>query len=179
MCHLTDHMDKIPTIEVLEPIFIGAMCVWMMVKLMSRWVFNSVFITSILGRTLEHVQWWRSGTYSVLLFVKHERGYGPTLIGAGPCLSMNMDSSTANAEVIGGARDSAKRRRHQVEVIEIVQKEEGIEWKWQSGSNWNGWWGTTSQWCSLYPFPVRIIAGPERTDHLTQLRVVRTWNFKI
>ena len=42
---------------------------------------------------------------------------------------MNTDSSTANAEVIGGARDSAKRRRHQVEVIEIVQKEEGIEWK--------------------------------------------------
>ena len=29
----------------------------------------------------------------------------------------------------------------------------------------------TSQWCSLYPFPVGIIAGPEYTDHLTQLRV--------
>ena len=26
--------------------------------------------------------------------------------------------------------------------------------------------GTTNQWCSLYSFPVRIIAGPERTDHL-------------
>ena len=31
--------------------------------------------------------------------------------------------------------------------------------------------GTTSQWCSLYPFPVRTVAGPERTDHLIQLRV--------
>ena len=31
--------------------------------------------------------------------------------------------------------------------------------------------GITSQWRPLYPFPVRIIAGPERTDHLTQLRV--------
>ena len=31
--------------------------------------------------------------------------------------------------------------------------------------------GTTSQWCSLYPFLVRTIAGPEHTDHLTQLRV--------
>ena len=26
--------------------------------------------------------------------------------------------------------------------------------------------GMTSQWCSLYPFPVRTIAEPERTDHL-------------
>ena len=31
--------------------------------------------------------------------------------------------------------------------------------------------GTTSQWYSLYPFPVRTIAEPECTDHLTQLRV--------
>ena len=31
--------------------------------------------------------------------------------------------------------------------------------------------GTTSQWCSLYPLPVRTITGPERIDHLTQLRV--------
>ena len=31
--------------------------------------------------------------------------------------------------------------------------------------------GTTSQWCSLYPFPVRTIARPERMDHLSQLRV--------
>ena len=31
--------------------------------------------------------------------------------------------------------------------------------------------GMTSQWHSLYPFPVRIIARPKRTDHLTQLRV--------
>ena len=31
--------------------------------------------------------------------------------------------------------------------------------------------GTTNQWCSLYPFLVRIIAEPECMDHLTQLRV--------
>ena len=56
-------------------------------------------------------------------------------------------------------------------VLGMVQKEEGIRGKlWWVGDNWGGWWGMTSQWCSLYPFLVRTIAGSEHTDHLVNSR---------
>ena len=51
-------------------------------------------------------------TYTVLLFVVHERSNGPTLIGTGPSLSMNADSSVANAKMVGGTRNGAEGRRH-------------------------------------------------------------------
>ena len=53
----------------------------------------------------------------VFLLIKHERSNGPTLIGTGPSLSMNMDSGIANAEVVGGAGDGLERRRHCVGVV--------------------------------------------------------------
>ena len=48
----------------------------------------------------------------VLLLVEHEGSNGLTLIGMGPSLSTNADSSAANAETVGGARDGVEGRRH-------------------------------------------------------------------
>ena len=54
------------------------------------------------------------GTYLMCFFVEHERGNGPTGVGAGPSLSTNADGSMANAELVDGSRDSMKRGRHLV-----------------------------------------------------------------
>ena len=97
--------------------------------------------------------WW---TYTVTFFVKHEGGDSPSLVGAITGLTADSDGGTAPAVLILGARNSASGHRHgrvsggsvEVEITGVVDG------------------GTTSQWCSLYPFPVRTIAGPERTDHL-------------
>ena len=51
-------------------------------------------------------------TYLVFLFVEHEGGNGPTLIGVGSGLSMNMNSGMANAKMVSRAEDSSERRRH-------------------------------------------------------------------
>ena len=51
-------------------------------------------------------------TYATLLFIIHEGGDGPTLVGMGPSLPINTDSSMANAEMVGGAWDSVEGRRH-------------------------------------------------------------------
>ena len=48
----------------------------------------------------------------VFLFIKHEGGNGPTHIGTGSSLPMDMDSSMADAEMVGGTRDGAEGRRH-------------------------------------------------------------------
>ena len=48
----------------------------------------------------------------ILLFVEHKGHDGMTLIGMDSSLSMNMDSSTANAKMIGSARDGVEGRRH-------------------------------------------------------------------
>ena len=52
------------------------------------------------------------GTYTILLFIVHEGSNGPTSVGAITGLTMNMDSSVANAEVVDGTGNSARRRRH-------------------------------------------------------------------
>ena len=49
---------------------------------------------------------------------------------------------------------------------EVAWWSEGMSSSGVKEDNRRGWWGMTSQWRSLYPFPVRNIAGPECTDHL-------------
>ena len=51
-------------------------------------------------------------THSVLLLVEHEGSNGPTGVSTITGLTMNMDGSTANAVLVLGAGDSARRRRH-------------------------------------------------------------------
>ena len=59
-----------------------------------------------------HMKQQGQGTYSIFLFIKHEGGNSLTLIGMNSCLSMNMDSGAANAEIIGGTWNSVEGRRH-------------------------------------------------------------------
>ena len=61
---------------------------------------------------LGHVEQSGQNTYLIFLFIKHEESNSPTLIGTGSSLSMNMDGSMANAEVISGARNGVEGRRH-------------------------------------------------------------------
>ena len=51
-------------------------------------------------------------THSVFLLIEHKGGNSPTLVGTGPSLSMDVDSSMANAEMVGDAGNSMERRRH-------------------------------------------------------------------
>ena len=121
-------------------------------------VLHTIFVTSILGNIQYTWPWTGTKrTYTVLLFIEHEGCDGPTGVGMITGLASNSNHGTADTELVLGVGDGTRRRRHWVVVM------------W--GDNRSGWWGTTSQWCSLYPFPVRTIAGPERMDHLTQLRV--------
>ena len=130
----------------------------MAVELVCRRVFNPILIMSILGRMSTTCNNGGEGTYTVFFFIEHEGSDGLTLVGMDPSLSSNTDSSTANAKLVGSARDGVEGRRHCVK--DMMEEITGVI---------DG--GTTSQWCSLYLFLVRTIAGPECMDHLTQLRV--------
>ena len=101
-------------------------------------------------------------TYTIPLFIEHEGSDSPPGVGAVAGLTPDSNGCMAPAVLILGTGDRVGGHRHdrsrsggsaEVEITEVVDG------------------GTTSQWCSLYPFLVRTIAGPERTDHLTQLRV--------
>ena len=48
-CHLTNSMDEIPMVQIFEPILVRIVSVETAVELMSRRVFNPVFVMSILG----------------------------------------------------------------------------------------------------------------------------------
>ena len=61
----------------------------------------------------------------IFLLVEHKRSNGPTLIGAGPGLSMNTDGGAANAELIGSARDGTEGRRHFVGVMREGDNQSG------------------------------------------------------
>ena len=56
MSHPTDGMDKVSTIEVVEPILVRVMGIGAMVKIMSRGVLHSILVTSVLERLSEHVE---------------------------------------------------------------------------------------------------------------------------
>ena len=97
----------------------------------------------------------------VPLLVEHKGSNSPPGVGTVASLALDTDSSAAPAILVLGTGDGASRHQHdRVSSGRMEQEITGVV---------DG--GTTSQWCSLYPFPVRTIAGPERTDHLTQLRV--------
>ena len=51
-------------------------------------------------------------TYTVFLLIVHKRGNGSTLVGTGPSLSTNLNGGMTDAEMVGGARNSAEGRRH-------------------------------------------------------------------
>ena len=52
MCHPTDGMDKILTVQIFESILVRIVCVGVMVKLMSGGILNTILVMSILGKTV-------------------------------------------------------------------------------------------------------------------------------
>ena len=126
------------------------------VEVASRRVFAAFLITCILGSGQDTCNNELKRTYSISFFVEHKGSNGPPSIGAVSGLTADTNGGAAPAVLILGSGDSASGHRHgrisggsrDEEITEVVDG------------------GTTSQWCSLYPFPVRTIAGPERTDHL-------------
>ena len=48
MCHLTDGMDEVVMVKIFEPILVQIVGIGATVEVMSRGVFNTVLITSIL-----------------------------------------------------------------------------------------------------------------------------------
>ena len=100
-------------------------------------------------------------TYTITLLVEHEGSNGPTGVGTGTGLATDMNNGVAPAILILSTGNGAGGHRH--DKVSGSSEEVGIT-KVVDG-------GTTSHWRSLYPVSVRTIPGPERTDHLTQLRV--------
>ena len=96
------------------------------------------------------------GTYAVTFLIEHKGSNGPPGVGTVTCLATDTNSGTTPAVLVLGSRNGASGHRHdgrscssgEVGVTGVVDG------------------GTTNQWCPLYPFPVRTIAGPKRTDHL-------------
>ena len=77
-------MDKILIIKIMECILIWIVGVGATIKLMSGGVFYPVFVMSIPEDISTHGMARTVGTYTVLLFIIHEGGNGPTLVGMGP-----------------------------------------------------------------------------------------------
>ena len=111
LCHPTDRMDEITMVKIFKPVLVWIVSVGMTVEIMSRRVFDSVLIMSILWN---HQDTWYNKygkTYTVFLLIKHKWGYGPTGIGTITSLALNMNSSTADTEMVDSARDGMRRRR--------------------------------------------------------------------
>ena len=68
------------------------------------------------------IHWERWGrvaltTHSVFLLIEKKRGNSPTGVRTIAGLATDINSSAANAEMVDGAGDSARRRRHLVVVM--------------------------------------------------------------
>ena len=117
MRHPTDGVDKVTTVEIFEPVLIWVMSIGATVELMSRRVFNTVLIMSILRQGQNTCNGEHRKTYTVLLLVVHERSNSPTGIGAVASLTTNMDSSTTDTQMVDGAGDGTRRGRHCMAVM--------------------------------------------------------------
>ena len=125
MHHITQCMDKVAAVQIVEPVLIWVMGIGVVVEVMSGGVLHSVFITSILRGYQNMRNGEGQGTYTIFLLVVHEGSNGPPLIGTGPGLSMNADGSTANAEVVGGTRNGAEGRRHLIGAGDVGDNQSG------------------------------------------------------
>ena len=119
--HLTDGMDEIAAVKVFKPILIRVVGVRAIEEVHRGRIFPTL-ITSVLRNIQYMCNDELRGTYTVALFIKHERGNGPTSVGAGTGLAMDMNSSTAPPVLILGTGDSMSRHWHD-EVSEVSDGE--------------------------------------------------------
>ena len=153
--HATDGVDKVATEEILKPILVRVVSVRMTIELVRWRIGLTLFITSVLRSVQYPCNKGLRKTYTIALLVEHEGSDSPPGVGTKAGLATDTDSGAALAKLILCSRNGTSGHRHgrvsggeEVEITEVVDG------------------GMTNQWCSLYPFPVRIIAGPERMDHL-------------
>ena len=56
MCHPTDGVDEVATVEIFKPVLVQVMGIGTTIKVMCRRVFDSILIASVLWEWLEHVE---------------------------------------------------------------------------------------------------------------------------
>ena len=116
-CYLTDGVDKITTVEVLETVLVQVMSIGSVIEIHRRGILNPVLVTSVLWNIQCTCNDGLRRTYAVLFLVEHERGNGLTGIGTVAGLTVNMNGSSANTELVLSARDGTRRRRHLIVVM--------------------------------------------------------------
>ena len=112
MGHLTDCMNKVAMVKVLKPVLIWIMGIGLAIEVMCRGILNTIFITGILRGGQNTWDDNNKRAYSVFLFIEHEGGNSVTGVGTIASLTMDTNGGPTNAEVVDGARDGTRRRRH-------------------------------------------------------------------
>ena len=155
--HMADHVDEVMTVQVFKTILIRVVRVGATVEVHRRRILPTLLITSVL-RNIQYTYNNESrGTYAITLLVIHKGGNSVAGIGMGAGLATNTDSGAAPAVLILGAGDGTSGHWH-------IERSGSSDGRREITEVVDG--GMTSQWCSLYPLPVRTITGPKRTDHL-------------
>ena len=99
-------------VKIFKTILIRVVGVGMTVKVQCGRVFNPILVTSILQNIQCATNEGSGKTYTILLFIKHKGGNGPTSVGTVPGLTANSDSGMANPVLVLSAGDSTRRGRH-------------------------------------------------------------------
>ena len=123
--YMTNHVDKIPVVKVLEPVLVGIMGVGVTVEVHRQRILHTVLITSVLRNIQYTCNEGLKGTYSILLLVEHERCDSPSSVGAVIGLATDTDSGAASAILILGAGNSASRHGHDRVVDESGSSQSG------------------------------------------------------
>ena len=110
--HTTNCVDEVMTVKIFKSILIRVVCVGMAVEVHRRWICNPILVMSVLGMIQYMCNDELRRTYSVLLFVEHKRGNGPTGIGTSTSLTTDTDCGTASAILILGIWDRAGGHWH-------------------------------------------------------------------
>ena len=100
----------------------------MVVKLVRRRVFPTLFVTSILGSVQYTKDSELKKTYAIPLFIEHKGGDGPSGVRAVTDLTPNTNSGAAPAVLVLSSRNGTSRHRHdrvsggsvEEEITEVV-----------------------------------------------------------
>ena len=105
-------MNKVSSVEIFEPILIQVMGIGAMVEVMCRGILDAIFVASILRGYQNMWNDRHQGNYMIFLLVEHEGRDGPTSIGTVAGLTIDLNGSTTDTEMVDGAGDGMRRRRH-------------------------------------------------------------------
>ena len=126
--HVTDRMDEVAAVKILEPVLVWVMGVGTTVEVVRRRVLPTLLVTSILWLNQQVCNDELTRTYTISFLVKHEGSDGPPGIGSVPSLPTNADSGSTPAVLILGPgngtsghwHDRVSGSRKEVEITEVV-----------------------------------------------------------